>query len=332
MYSSPSLKNKKLDTFDISRNMKSNPLYAMISLKKKKNLLKSFLCKKEEFQISEKKNKYNTCNINKIKDLSIQSDLFQSKKKIKTMKYLIKYNSESNIMQNSIKKENNKITNNNNYLLLTSLYKLPVIKNKNKSTKKSQSPIFFNSGINNNYISPDNTSSFNSKKSFNDSITSIYNESFNNYINFRYINEINNNNMEFNQSNQSHQSHQGNQNKNKKNIFSNLYSTLKDKYYIDVEKRYNHKLDARLFPSDHSMKDKIIHMKKVSIFWNSVFKYCVPIINGRKYKLQHMLSEQKKIKDLNLNQSHSNYYDIFVKENKNNAIRFNKSQSLSKII
>ena len=45
-----------------------------------------------------------------------------------------------------------------------------------------------------------------------------------------------------------------------------------------------------------------------------------------------MLSEQKKIKDLNLNQSHSNYYDIFVKENKNNAIRFNKSQSLSKII
>ena len=107
---------------------------------------------------------------------------------------------------------------------------------------------------------------------------------------------------------------------------------MKDKYYIDVEKKYNHKLDAKLFPSDHSMKDKIIYMKKVSIFWNSVFKYCVPIINGQKYKLQHMISSENKLKDLNSNlkQSNSNYYDIFVKDNNNSKIK-NKSKSQSKL-
>ena len=184
-----------------------------------------------------------------------------------------------------------------------------------KLTKKLYSTISFRNGItnnsNNNNKNLNNTSSINNNINiFNDSKISSFNDSsINNSFNFRLNNDISKMNSELNNSNS------GSRSINKRKNYSNLEALLKDKYYIDVEKRLNHKLDAKLFPSDLSTKDKIIHMKKVSIFWNSVFKYCVPIINGQKYKLQHDLTEKNKIKYYNLNQSNSNYYDIFVKNN-----------------
>ena len=326
MNSTPSLKNKKFDCFNIAKTNKPKPFYSNISLKKKSNHLKSLFPEKEDLHNLENIKKYNTYNINKIKNISLQSDFIKSKTRNKTLKSIFKYNSEDNIFEKTNKNKNNIISNNTNFLLLTSLYKLPSINNKIQLTKKPKSPLFLRYGINNNF-SHGNTSSIISKKSFNDSTTSCYNDSFNNFINLRYNKERNNSSsIEFNQSNIS------NQTKRKKKVFSNLFSLLKDKYYMDVEKKFNRKLDSRLFKSDRSMKDKIIHMKKVSIFWNSVFKYCVPIINGKKYKLQHIFSEQRKLKELNLNQSHSNYYDIFVKDNKIYKIKYNKSKSLSKIL
>ena len=316
--------NKNYDSFNISRIKKTKPLYSIIGLKKKQNFLKSLLSEQEDCLDLPSRNKNNTYNINKFKSVLIQNDLIKLKTRNLTMKNLFKCNSENDIM---IKTKNDKkinITNNNNFLLLTSLYKLPSIKKQNKITFKPQSPL--RTIIHTKCVFPKSTSSINTKKTFNDSITSSCGESFNNYFNFRYNSEINKSSSELNQSSQSN-----NKSKVKKKIYSNLFASLKDKYYSDVEKKYNHKLDVRLFPSDHSMKDKIIYMKKVGIFWDSVLKYCVPIINGRKYKLQHMLAEQNKIKDFNSNQNNSNYYDIFVKEN-NSGVKFSKSKSLSKIL
>jgi hypothetical protein len=330
MYSIISLKNKNknLDSINISNSQNSKPklklksLYAINGFKKKKDLFSTLFSKNENLSNLNSRNKYNTYNLNNFKNLSEKKDIYKPESKNKTMRNLFKCKSENNISEKTNNIENNK---NNNFLLLTSLYKLPIIKSKIKLCKKPNPIIFPGTTINNNnFISPPNSSSMTSKKHFNDSISSSYNESFNNYFNLRYSNETNkNNSIELNQSNQSNGS------KTKKKIFSNLMASLKDKYYADVEKRYNHKLDERLFPSDHSIKDKIIYMKKVGIFWNSVFKYCVPIINGRKYKLQHQHLEENKLKNLKLNtsQSHSNYYDIFVKDHNYYKVRLNKSLS-----
>lgn len=324
MDSTQSIQSKNIDLFNINRVKNTKLLYPIMSLKKKNHLLKSLSFEQEELPDLPTRNKFNTYNINKFKNALGRNDLIKSKTRNLTMKNLIKYNSQNYIIEKTnFMNRNNKSPDNNNFLILTSLYKLPAIKKQIKLKKKPQSPL--GPAIHSNFYSPNNSISITSKKTFNDSISSSYNESYNQYFNFRYNNEINKNNSDFNQSNQSNQS------KLKKKVFSNLYASLKDKYYIDVEKKYNYKLDARLFPSDHSMKDKIIHMKKVSIFWNSVFKYCVPIINGQKYRLQHKIAEQNKLKDLDSKPNNSNYYDIFVKEN-SEKIKFNKSKSLSKIL
>ena len=322
---SPSSMDKKLDSFDIIKIKKSKPANPIISLKKKKDLFRSLFLNKAI--LFNRKNNYKTYHLNKIKNISLQNELIKSKTRNTNMKNLFKCNSDNKIKENE--EENNKITNNDNFLLLTSLYKLPSIMNQTKLATKiklfkkptPKSPIFIGTGFNNSLISQNNSSR--NSKSFNNISTSTYNESFNNFLNLRYSREINKNGSEFNLSNQSNI---------KKKVFSNLYASLKDKYYIDIEKKYDHKLDVRLFPSDHSIKDKIIHMKKVSIFWNSVFKYCIPIINDKKYKIQHKFIKLNKSKELVKNKNHSNYYDIFTKNNKNYKIEFNKSKSLSKIL
>ena len=319
------LKSKNLNLYSRINLKKSKPISSFIDFKNKNDTFKTIFSNKEVLLSLNRRNEYNTYN-NIIKNSTILNSIAKEKGRNKTMKNIFKCKSLNDILGKTNKNENNNKLNKNNFLYLTSLYKLPVIKSKNILTKKASSPNFSKS-LNYNYLSPsNNTSSINSLKSFNDSISSSNNESINNFFNLRYNNEINKSISELNQSNNS-------RNKSKRKPFSNLSASLKDKYYIDIERKYNHKLDAKLFPSDHSIKDKIIHMKKVSIFWNSVFKYCVPIINGQKYKLQHIISSENKLNNINSNlkQSYSNYYDIFVKDDNKSIIKNYKSNSQSKI-
>ena len=313
------------DYFEIKTSKRKKSPYSIINLKKSENNLietLSFYTRNlPNIYNKNSRNKYNTCNIDisKFKNVSLHNDMLKLKTRNKTMKNLFKCKSENDLSEKINNNENIITSKKNNFLLLTSLYKLPSISNKNKLVKKPQSPNHFGLSqlLNNNNLSSNNSSIINNKKSFNDSVnTSSYNESFNNYINFKYSNEISKNNNISKELNQS-------KSIGKKKVFSNLNASLKDKYYSDIEKRLNYKLDEKLFPSDHSMKDKIIHMKKVSIFWNSVFKYCIPIINGKKYKLQHMKSHEKELEKLDVNSNkYSNYYNIFVKDN--NVFKINK--------
>ncbi len=324
------------DYFEIKNSKKTKSPYSVINLKKNNNNNLNKLIETLSFYSrnlpniynKNSRNKYSTYNINICKNVSLHNEILKRKTRNKTMKNLFKCNSENNLIEKINKNEDIITSKKNNFLLLTSLYKLPSINNKNILLKKPQSPKHFCLGSlqnnnNNNYISSNNSSL---KKSFNDSVnTSIYNESFNNFINCKYNNEISKNNI----------SRDLSQSKSmgKKKVFSNLNASLKDKYYSDIEKRLNYKLDEKLFPSDHSMKDKIIHMKKVSIFWNSVFRYCIPIINGQKYKLQHLKLKEKQLQKLDNNDNkYSNYYNLFMKEKDNNELKSNKSQSQKKII
>ena len=107
MNSTPSLKNKKFDCFNIAKTNKPKPFYSNISLKKKSNHLKSLFPEKEDLHYLENIKKYNTYNINKIKNISLQSDFIKSKTRNKTLKSIFKYNSEDNIFEKTNKNKNN---------------------------------------------------------------------------------------------------------------------------------------------------------------------------------------------------------------------------------
>ena len=63
-----------------------------------------------------------------------------------------------------------------------------------------------------------------------------------------------------------------------------LENYMKDKFYEDIEKKMNIKLMDRNFCHDKSMKDKIIKLNKIGLFWGSVFEYCNPLITVEKYR------------------------------------------------
>ena len=100
-----------------------------------------------------------------------------------------------------------------------------------------------------------------------------------------------------------------------KNIFNQSLTSSNDKSSSDTEKKLKDKINIKSFPSDHSLKDKIIHLKKFGVFWDSVFNYCVPIISVKKYKAQRDLSERKKLDYLKLIESKSNYYELMTRQN-----------------
>lgn len=79
--------------------------------------------------------------------------------------------------------------------------------------------------------------------------------------------------------------------------YFNLGSYMKEKFYSDIDIRYNYKLKDIKFCHDSSIKDKIIKMKKVGIFWNRILDYCSPIINSKKYKYEQLgIKERQKLK------------------------------------
>ena len=52
-----------------------------------------------------------------------------------------------------------------------------------------------------------------------------------------------------------------------------------------------------------------MNMKKVGVFWNSVLKYCVPIIYVDRYKAQRDFYEREKIKYFKPVKNKSGYFN-----------------------
>ena len=97
----------------------------------------------------------------------------------------------------------------------------------------------------------------------------------------------------------------------KNNKYDNINSFMKLKYYEDVNEKFEKKLRDDSF-IDRGVKDKIIKMGKVGIFWRNVFEYCIP------HLLEEKLKKMKKIK------KNSNRYNQDGDILHNSNTKFNK--------
>lgn len=147
----------------------------------------------------------------------------------------------------------NKKLNEIDFIKLNSLFKLPLKKNNNQFNSPKRAK--------NSYL-----------------ITDI-----NNKINFNslpLLKQYSNNNC-LHQSIQIHKVEDLEKDKYKK--YDNINSFMKFKYYEDVNEKFEKKLRDDSF-IDRGIKDKIIKIGKVGIFWRNVFEYCGSFIFAEKFK------------------------------------------------
>ena len=70
---------------------------------------------------------------------------------------------------------------------------------------------------------------------------------------------------------------------------------MKDRFYCDTETKMAKKLKYTIFNHDHSLKDKIIKMRKVNGFWGGLADYCIPIFSIKKFEyIKQALRRKKK--------------------------------------
>ena len=82
--------------------------------------------------------------------------------------------------------------------------------------------------------------------------------------------------------------------------FDNLLNFMKFKYYKNINEKMERKLRDDYF-IDRGVKDKIIDMGKIGIFWKNVLDYCSPLLYAEKYK--NMQKYEKKDEENTLNNS-----------------------------
>ena len=87
----------------------------------------------------------------------------------------------------------------------------------------------------------------------------------------------------------------------KNSKYDNLSSFMKFKYYEDINEKLEKKLRDDSF-LDRGVKDKIIKMGKVGVFWNNVIEYCSPFFFEEKYK-----NMKKIINNNNCSQNENNH-------------------------
>ena len=68
---------------------------------------------------------------------------------------------------------------------------------------------------------------------------------------------------------------------------------MKDKFYEDIDKKMNLKLKYKNFLHDTSVKERIIKMNKIGLFWGGVFEYCNPLLSATKFKFQKQFNHNK---------------------------------------
>jgi hypothetical protein len=181
------------------------------------------------------------------------------------------YNTYSNInknLYNNIILNNNGLINNNKNILLTSLFNLPKI---NKSENK---------------YSPKNKNNKNKIFLLNKNNLEI------SRISEKYFNNIHDNNEKI---------------KIEENEGISLETHMKDKYYEDIDKKMSIKLQSKNFCHDNSVRERIIKMNKIGLFWGSVFEYCNPLLSATKFRFA---------RKFNLKEKNIRNDDIYVNEYK----------------
>lgn len=107
--------------------------------------------------------------------------------------------------------------------------------------------------------------------------------------------------------------------------YDNLKSFMKLKYYEDINEKLEKKLKDDSF-LDRGIKDKIIKMGKVGVFWKNVIEYCSPLLFEEKYKNMKniILKQDEKINNKGNNEFNKVLYTTMLRtkliHNKNRNI------------
>ena len=163
-------------------------------------------------------------------------------------------------------KSTKKYYKNPNYISLNSLFNLPYIPNK-------KNPLSYNNSEKN----IDTSSNFNLLTEVN-----IHNQKKNSIKNQKLSLIKLNNNILRSKSTEIKDNEKADKMKNNKK-YNSIYNFMKFKFYEDVDEKLEKKLRDDLF-IDKDLKEKIINMEKIGIFWKSVFDYCNPKIYSERYR------------------------------------------------
>lgn len=203
-------------------------------------------------------------------------------------KNLVNYSSiNKNISDISI--NNKEYSKNDDYIKLNSLFSLPSIKQKNIRYNSNK---IINTSNNKNLTEIDSINYSNSK-----SKNQINKKNSKNNIR---LNLFKNEKLALLQLNNLNLENKSTNTESKIDKYGNLTNFMKFKYYDDINEKMEKKLGDYSF-QDKVIKDKIINMEKVSIFWKNVLDYCTPILyqekykNMQKYSKQHSFSQGDKI-------------------------------------
>ena len=111
--------------------------------------------------------------------------------------------------------------------------------------------------------------------------------------------------------------------------YDNISNFMKFKYYEDINEKLERKLRDDYF-IDRGVKDKIIDMGKVGIFWKNVLDYCSPLLYAEKFK--NMQKYEKKDEENTLNNSKKYNHKLYTSILRAKLIHFkNKKNKKNKI-
>ena len=192
--------------------------------------------------------------------------------------------SYSHILPYSFRKSN-KINNNNEKkeVLLTSIFTLPKINSSDS--------------LNENMYSPKKKKLINYKK----------NSMFISYENSNKVNNSNNSILNEYTSIQTEPKISFHKIKNNDQQSLSIINSLKNKFYSDIDQQIkNHK---QILAKDKELNQKLIYIKKISTFWNSLCNYMNPIFNIEKFQLKKNIEHNNQIyiKDKSISQNIDNF-------------------------
>ena len=105
--------------------------------------------------------------------------------------------------------------------------------------------------------------------------------------------------------------------KKKKDKYSNLEFYLKNKFYSDIQEKFNKQFKGKKFTHDNSVKEKLILIHQVCDFFGGFLDYTNPILSTKKYQyLTKLIDDRKRNKVIIKKYGETNKYYSFSEKNK----------------
>ena len=105
--------------------------------------------------------------------------------------------------------------------------------------------------------------------------------------------------------------------KNKKDKYSNLEFFLKNKFYSDIQDKFNKQFKGKRFTHDNSVKDKLIQIHQVCDFFGGFLDYTNPILSTKRFQyVTKLIDDRKRNTEITKKYEETNKYYSFSEKNK----------------